>query len=163
MTGGDQRAVRLKLVVTVLALSLAGNFLAGGFILGHYLSFGPARPAAPASASAPAAAVPVAGRGTNLGQRLAALPQDERQRFMQAMRPWQRDFKQERAEMQPQVEEVAAALSADPYDHKRMRQAFAALREKSVALQEATQNAQADALAVLSPESRRQLAAPEPH
>jgi len=162
MTGGDQKAVRLKLVVTVLALSLAGNFLAGGFILGHYLSFGPARQAVPATGAAPAAAVPVVGRGTNLGQRIAALPQEERQRFMRVMRPAQHDLKQAREEMQAQAEEVVAALGAEPYDPNRMRRAFAALREKTAILQEATQNAQADALTVLSPESRRQLASPEP-
>ena len=163
MTEGDQKAVRLKLVVTVLASSLAVNFLAGGFILGQHLSFGPTRQAAPASASAPAAAVPVVGRGTNLGQRIAALPQEERQRFMRVMRPSQHDLKQARDEMQGQAEEVVAALTAEPYDPNRMRRAFAALREKTAVLQEATQNAQADALTVLSPESRRQLAGSEPH
>ena len=158
MMGGEPKTVRLKLLVTVLAISLAGNFVAGGYMLGRHLSFGPARQAASGGGAVPIVA---AGRGTNLGQRIAALPEEERQRYMRAMRPKQRDLKQERDAVQAQSEEVIAALSAEPYDPQRMRRAFAALREKTAALQEETQNAQADAFTVLSLEARRQLATPE--
>jgi uncharacterized membrane protein len=135
-------------LLLALAVSLALNCLGAGYLIGHHAAFVPSPPP-----MAPAAV-------NSLGERLKHLPLDERRRFQRAMQPDRPAIRQAREELAVARARIAQVMAAEPYDPGQMRQAFADVRAKTEVLRERVQVAMARALAVLSADSRRQLAGP---
>lgn len=140
-TGRRRPGLRLA-----LTLSVALNGLAAGYLIGHGLETPPP--------------TPQAATAVGFGERLKLLPREERQKFQQAMQASRPAIQQARQAWTEARAGIAAAMAEEPYDADRMRQAFAVARTAGETLQGRVQEATAQALAGLSPQSRQQLARP---
>lgn len=143
---------RWSWLVTVLAISLAGNCLLAGYLLGHGISVG-VKPAVAVAANTPAG-------GNGFNDRLKQLPEPERRKFQEGMRSSRAELKHAREELAEARQHLSQAMAAEPYDSEKVRLAFADVRTKNESVQQRVQEATALALASLSPESRKQLVAP---
>jgi uncharacterized membrane protein len=132
----------------VLAVSLALNCLAAGYLIGR----------GAASLPPPPAPSPAAANANGFGERLKQLPAAERQKFHSAMQPERAAIRQAHEDLMQARAHLAQVMAAEPYDPEQMRQAFAEVRAKAETLQSRVQDATAQALAALSAESRRRLA-----
>jgi uncharacterized membrane protein len=147
MSEATETRQRSRLLLA-LAVSLALNCLAAGYLIGRGAALVPSPPAA-----APATA-------NSFGERLKHLPGEERQQFQRAMQPDRPAIRQARADLAEARSRLAQVMAAEPYDPEKMRQAFADVRAKAETLQSHVQDATAQALAAISAQSRRQLAGP---
>lgn len=139
-------------LVAILVVSVGINCLLAGYIVGRRLL--------PGEEQATQASAPAPAQANNLAERLKALPKEERQKFQEAMRPFRPDIRTAREAVQEARDHLAAVISAEPYDPARMRETFEDVRAKAAVLQQKVQDATAQALAALSPESRKALAGP---
>jgi uncharacterized membrane protein len=134
-----------------LFVSIAVNTLLGGVVLGREMPWFVERPQP--------TGLP-AFRVEGFAGRLQQLPQDERFRFMRAMRPYRPEIREARAALAEARQRLDQQLAAEPYSVPATLAALAEVRAKSTLLQERVQVAAAEALVKLSPASRRALAAP---
>jgi uncharacterized membrane protein len=134
-----------------LFLSIAVNTLLGGVVLGREMPWFAERPQPAGTPN-----FPVEG----FSWRVQRLPEDERVRFMAAMRPHRPQIREARAVLAEARQRLDQQLVAEPYSLPATLAALAEVRAKSALLQERVQAAAAEALVKLSPASRRALAAP---
>jgi uncharacterized membrane protein len=93
--------------------------------------------------------------------QLRALPDDERNRFIDAMAAHQSAIAAARTARLAVRHGLAAEIAAPTFDRAHVAAGFADLRRANTAVQEASHAAAVAALAALSPASRRTLVAPD--
>jgi uncharacterized membrane protein len=127
------------------------NCLLVGYLVGGNIPIAAPRWSPSTSTPAPA---------STFNDRLKQLPNDERQKFQDVMAMNRLAIRQAREELLVARTRLTQAMAAEPYDANQLRQAFAEVRNKTVVLQERVQDATAQALAALTPDSRKRLAGP---
>jgi uncharacterized membrane protein len=140
---------RLAWLSGLLFISLAVNCLFLGALIGRELPWPEAAPTVPQLRRAPV---------EGFGARIMALPLPERHRFFAAMRPFRPGTQAARADLAEARRNLRAVLMREPYDPAAVTIALAEVRRRTGILQQRVQDAAAQALAALSPQSRRWLA-----
>lgn len=136
----------------LLTGSLMLNTLLAGLFIGQFLAGGPGRGAPPADGPPPGGDARIAARILeNVEPERRA---EVRRTFLAAMREARPGFAERRAAQLA----LREAMVADPFDAERLSAAFADLRAREAAMEEAVQAALVDQFASLSLEERRAVA-----
>lgn len=128
----------------VLFLSLAANAVLGAMAVGHRM--------APAVAE---------GRLKAVIERLAALPPEQRAQAREVIRSYRPRLREAAQDLQAARQDTFSYVRGPDYSRAEAEKRFAALRDKTAALQAMGQSLVLDVADKLSPEQRDQLLAPK--
>lgn len=129
----------------VLFLSLAANAVLGAMALGHRM----------------APAVADGGRLKAVMQRLAALPPEQRAQAREVIRSYRPRLREAAQDLQAARQDAFSYVRSPQYSRAEADQRFAALRDKTAALQAMGQSLVLDVADKLTVEERDQLLAPK--
>jgi uncharacterized membrane protein len=137
-SGAPKLSTRVRIV---LAVSLAANLLLAGFVVGQVIHH------------------PWREHGGQLTiERLTGkMPPEVRDVVRASLRERRPEIANKVAAVREARAEVRAAIGAEPFDPARLAAAFAAVRERSRAVQEDVQSAAVEAIAKLPSDVRRKL------
>ena len=150
----DRRALGLALLASLGVNLFLVGILAGDWVRG--------RAAATREAPATNAEARTAGEAIARGavQRLlAAVPDAQRPEVERRLAAHRRDIQRANQQLREARERVQRVASADTLDRAELERAYGEQRERAAAAQKAIQTAAIDAIADLSPETRRAIVA----
>ena len=128
-------------LVCALFLSLMGNFLYGGILVGHA-----AKP------------LPAAAEIVSLGPILKSLPDADRRIMRRNFNQHRDDIQKAAAAAKQSAAALRSALAADPYDQAKLDAALADYRRDFHAMHDLEQSVFWDGAQHISPQGRKQLA-----
>jgi uncharacterized membrane protein len=137
-TGAPKLSMGVRIA---LAVSLAANLLLVGFVVGQAIH-GPWREH---------------GGQLTIEKLTGKMPPEVRDVVRASLRERRPEIANKMAAVREARAEVRAAIGAEPFDPARLAAAFAAVRDRSRAVQEDVQAAAVEAIAKLPPDTRRKL------